>query len=35
MNLECLEKYCEGIIDCYGAKFLHRSTVIDIQRLLA
>jgi hypothetical protein len=35
MTLECLEKYCEGIIDCYRAKFLRRSTVIDTQRLLA
>jgi hypothetical protein len=33
--LECLEKYCEGIIDCYGAEFLCQSTIINTQRLLA
>ena len=33
--LECLEKFCEGIIDCYGAEFCRRPTVADTQRLLA
>jgi hypothetical protein len=33
--LECIEYYCVGIIECYGAKFLRRRTVADTQRLLA
>ncbi len=27
--LECLEKFCEGIIACYGAEFCRRPTVAD------
>jgi hypothetical protein len=34
-TLECLEKYCEGIIDCYGAEFLRRPTIADTQCLIA
>jgi hypothetical protein len=33
--LECLEYYCVGIIDCYGAEFLLWPTVADTQCLLA
>jgi hypothetical protein len=33
--LECLEYYCADIIECFGAEFLRRHTVIDTQRLLA
>lgn len=33
--LECVENFCEGIIDCYDAEFCRRPTVTDIQRLLA
>ena len=33
--LECLEKFCEGIIVCYEAEFCCRPTVEDKQRLLA
>ena len=33
--LECLKKFCEGVIDFYGAEFLRRPTVEDTQRLLA
>jgi hypothetical protein len=33
--LECLEKYCEGIIDGYRIEFLYRPTIIDTQHLLA
>jgi hypothetical protein len=32
--LDYLEYYCAGIIECFGAKFLRRPTVIDTQRLL-
>jgi hypothetical protein len=28
-TLDCLEKYCEGIIDYYGAEFSRQPTVID------
>ena len=33
--LECLEKFCEGIIHCYEEEFCRRPNVADIQRLLA
>jgi hypothetical protein len=33
--LEYLEFYFAGIVDCYGAKFLRRSAVVDTQCLLA
>jgi hypothetical protein len=33
--LTCLEYYCAGIIECFGAKFLHRPIVANTQRLLA
>jgi hypothetical protein len=33
--LECLEYYCAGIIECFGAKFSHRPTAVDTQCLLA
>jgi hypothetical protein len=33
--LECLEYYCAGIIECFGAEFLHRSTIANTQCLLA
>jgi hypothetical protein len=33
--LECIEYYCSGIIECFEAEFLHRSTVTDTQCLLA
>ena len=33
--LECLEKFCEGIIHCYKEEFCRRPNVADIQRLLA
>jgi hypothetical protein len=33
--LECLEYYCTGIIECFGAEFLRCPTVTDTQRLLA
>jgi hypothetical protein len=33
--LECLEYYCAGIIECFGAEFLYRPTVTDTQDLLA
>jgi hypothetical protein len=33
--LECLEYYYEGIIECFGAEFLHRPTVSNTQCLLA
>ena len=33
--LECLENFCEGIIECYGAEFYRRPTESDLQRLLA
>jgi hypothetical protein len=32
---ECLEKYCEGIIDCYETKFWRRPTITDTQCLIA
>ena len=32
---ECLERFCEGIIHCYGDEFCRRPTVADTQRLLA
>jgi hypothetical protein len=34
-TLECLEYYCLRIIECFGAEFLRRPTVVDTQRLLA
>jgi hypothetical protein len=33
--LTCLEYYCAGIIECFGAKFLRRPIAANIQRLLA
>jgi hypothetical protein len=33
--LECLEYYCAGIIEYFGAEFLRRPTVVDTQCLLA
>jgi hypothetical protein len=33
--IECLEYYCADIVECYGAEFLRRSTVVDTQYLLA
>jgi hypothetical protein len=33
--LECLEYYCLGIIECFGAEFLRCPTVVDTQHLLA
>jgi hypothetical protein len=33
--LECLEYYCTGIIEYFGAEFLRCPTVTDTQRLLA
>jgi Plant transposon protein len=33
--LECLEKYCEGIIECFGTEFLRRPNIEDRRRLLA
>ena len=32
---ECLERFCEGIIHCYGDDFCRRPNVADTQRLLA
>jgi hypothetical protein len=32
---ECLEKFCEGIIACFGPEFLRRPTEEDTKRLLA
>lgn len=32
---DCLDRFCEGIIDCYGETFCRRPTVEDTQRLLA
>nr|XP_051190910.1 uncharacterized protein LOC127304252 [Lolium perenne] len=32
---DCLDRFCEGIIDCYGEMFCRRPTVEDTQRLLA
>lgn len=32
---DCLERFCEGIIHCYGDEFCRRPTVADTQRLLA
>jgi hypothetical protein len=31
----CVEYYCVGIIEYFRAEFLHRSTVVDTQCLLA
>jgi hypothetical protein len=33
--LECLEYYCVGIIECFGAEFLRHPIVADTQCLLA
>jgi hypothetical protein len=33
--LECLEKFCEAIIHCYGEDFCHRPNVADTHCLLA
>ena len=33
--LECLENFCQGIIDWFGAEYLRRPTVEDLERLLA
>jgi hypothetical protein len=33
--IECLEKFCEGIIHCYGEEFCHRPNVANTHRLLA
>jgi hypothetical protein len=35
ITLTCLEYYCAGIIECFGAKFLHRPIAANTQRLLA
>jgi hypothetical protein len=32
--LKYLEYYCAGVIDCFGAEFLRRPTVVDTQCLL-
>ncbi|XP_071683717.1 uncharacterized protein [Lolium perenne] len=32
---DCLDRFCEGIIECYGETFCRRPTVEDTQRLLA
>ncbi|KAM0836460.1 hypothetical protein ACQ4PT_062309 [Festuca glaucescens] len=32
---DCLDRFCEGIIDCYGEQFCRRPNVEDTQRLLA
>jgi hypothetical protein len=34
-TLDCLEYYCVGIIQYFGAEFLHHPTVTDTQCLLA
>jgi hypothetical protein len=34
-TLECLEKFCEGIIHCYGKEFCRRPNVVDSEHLLA
>ena len=34
-TLECLEKFCEGIIHCYGEEFCRQPNVADTQRLQA
>jgi hypothetical protein len=33
--LDCLEKFCEGIIHCYGDEFCCRPNIVDTQCLLA
>jgi hypothetical protein len=33
--LDCLEKFYEGIIHCYGDEFCRRPNIVDTQRLLA
>jgi hypothetical protein len=33
--LECLEYYCSGIIECFGAEFICHPAVADTQCLLA
>jgi hypothetical protein len=33
--LDYLEKFCEGIIRCYGDEFCRRPNIVDTQRLLA
>jgi hypothetical protein len=32
-TLQCLEYYYSGIIECFGAEFLRRTTVVDTQHL--
>ena len=32
---ECLDQFCEGIIECYGEEYCRRPNVEDTQRLLA
>nr|XP_051202678.1 uncharacterized protein LOC127316323 [Lolium perenne] len=32
---DCLDRFCEGITECYGETFYRRPTVEDTQRLLA
>jgi hypothetical protein len=32
-TLQCLEYYCSGIIECFGAEFLRCTTVVDTQHL--
>ena len=34
-NLECLNKFCNAIIQVYGKEFLRHPTTNDIKRLLA
>jgi hypothetical protein len=33
-DIECLEYYYTCIIECFKVEFLHRSNVVDTQRLL-